>query len=134
MKLSIFDGSEDAYWWIICSEKSFNSRNQIVSDAEKIMECAFAMKGSALTWWLRWYPRNSSVNWDAFTSIFLWHFKPEWRVILPLPDEEEESVQELEQSVSIDAYFSTIVDDVGKSQHETSPKQLLNVNSPTEEN
>jgi hypothetical protein len=49
MKLSIFDGSEDAYWWIICSEKSFNSRNRIVSDAEKLMECAFAMKGSALT-------------------------------------------------------------------------------------
>jgi hypothetical protein len=34
MKLSIFDGSENAYWWIICSEKSFNSRIRRVSDAE----------------------------------------------------------------------------------------------------
>jgi hypothetical protein len=74
------------------------------------------------------------VNWDAFTSIFLWHFKPEWRVILPVPVDEEESVQELEQSVRVDADFSMIIDNVGKSKHETSPEELLNVNSSTEEN
>jgi hypothetical protein len=77
MKLSIFDGSEDAYWWIICSEKSFNSRNQIVSDAEKLMECALAMRGSALTWWLSWNLINPKRNWDSFTCALLWHFKPE---------------------------------------------------------
>jgi hypothetical protein len=34
------------------------------------------------------------MNWDAFT-IFLWHFKPEWGIVLPLPDDEAEFIQEL---------------------------------------
>ncbi|KAK2396075.1 hypothetical protein QL285_057748 [Trifolium repens] len=94
MKLSIFDGSEDAYWWIICSEKSFNSRNRRVPDAERLMECAFAMKGSALTWWLSWYLANPNISWDSFTCYLLWHFKPEWRPILSIEGEEEEATKE----------------------------------------
>jgi hypothetical protein len=39
------------------------------------------------------------VNWDAFTAIFLWRFKPEWRVILPLPDDEEDTTFEPQQWV-----------------------------------
>ncbi|KAK2435607.1 hypothetical protein QL285_020653 [Trifolium repens] len=93
MKLSIFDGSEDAYWWIICSEKSFNSRNRRVSDAERFMECSFAMKGSALTWWLSWYLANPNRSWDSFTCALLWHFKPEWKPILPIEGEEEEPTE-----------------------------------------
>ncbi|KAK2425431.1 hypothetical protein QL285_035675 [Trifolium repens] len=94
MKLSIFDGSEDTYWWIICSEKSFNSRNRRVSNAERLMECSFAMKGSALTWWLSWYLANPKRSWDSFTCALLWHFKPEWRPILPIEGEEEEATEE----------------------------------------
>jgi hypothetical protein len=101
MKLSIFDGSEDAYWWIICSEKSFNSRNRIVSDAEKLMECALAMRGSALTWWLSWNLINPKRNWDSFTCALLWHFKPEWRPILPIEGEEKiEQTEDKEPAVT----------------------------------
>ncbi|KAK2403590.1 hypothetical protein QL285_053010 [Trifolium repens] len=98
IKLSIFDGSEDAYWWIICSEKSFNSRNRRVSDAERLMKCSFAMKGSALTWWLSWYLANPKRSWDSFTCALLWHFKPEWRPILPIEGEEEEATTENEKA------------------------------------
>jgi hypothetical protein len=30
------------------------------------------------------------VNWDAFTSIFLWQFKAEWREILSVAEEDLE--------------------------------------------
>jgi hypothetical protein len=56
-----------------------------------------AMKGPPLTWWLKWYPHHRSMNWDAFTYVFLWQFKPEWRVILPLSDDEEDMEFEPEQ-------------------------------------
>jgi hypothetical protein len=75
-----------------------------------------AMKGSALTWWLCWYPRHPWVNWDAFTAIFLWQFKPEWRVILPSPEDVElESEQSVkgdssnEQSLVVDEGFNDLI-------------------------
>jgi hypothetical protein len=40
MKISIFDVTEDPYWWIVRSEKFFNSRR--LSDAEKILESVLA--------------------------------------------------------------------------------------------
>jgi hypothetical protein len=58
------------------------------------MECSFAMKGSALTWWLSWYLANPKRSWDSFTCALLWHFKPEWRPILPIEGEEEEATEE----------------------------------------
>ncbi|PNX55960.1 swarming motility protein ybiA, partial [Trifolium pratense] len=91
-KLSNFDGSEDAYWWIICSEKSFNNRNQRLSDAEKIIESILALRGAALTWWFSWFPTHRRPSWDSFTCGLLQQFKPEWGLILP--GEEEDSIEE----------------------------------------
>ncbi|KAK2387978.1 hypothetical protein QL285_061702 [Trifolium repens] len=110
MKLSIFDGSEDAYWWIICSEKSFNSRNRRVSDAERLMECSFAMKGSALTWWLSWYLANPNRSWDSFTCALLWHFKPEWKPILPIEGEEEEPTENEKVPEQLEEKKSTVIE------------------------
>ncbi|KAK2430515.1 receptor protein kinase HSL1 [Trifolium repens] len=128
MKLSIFDGSGDAYWWIICSEKSFNSRNRIVSDAEKLMECASAMKGSALTWWLRWYPLHQWVNWDAFTSIFLWQFKPEWRVILPVIEEDLElEPPQLVQGDNVDEKSTLVEERISKFNQHSSSLEIVDL-------
>ncbi|KAK2384556.1 hypothetical protein QL285_071891 [Trifolium repens] len=117
MKLSIFDGSEDAYWWIICSEKSFNSRNQRLSDTEKVLESALAMRGCALTWWISWFPTHPMPSWDSFTCALLWHFKPEWRPILPIEGEEEEEPTEKEQTE--EEPIATII------LQETSPKNVI---------
>ncbi|MCH85015.1 swarming motility protein ybiA [Trifolium medium] len=132
MVIPVFDGEIDAYWWVLCIEKYF--KHWRTPETLKMIVAGLAMKGPALTWWLRWYPRHPWVNWDAFTSIILWHFKPEWRVMLSIPDDEEELVQDLEQSVNVDAEFSTIGDDFGKSHHETCPEESSTVNSISEEN
>jgi len=84
--ISIFDGSKDAYWWLICSKKCFNSRG--LSDAWKLIEIVLAMRGSALTWWLWWSHRNPKSNWESFTIAFLWQFHPEFHNVLPLPKDE----------------------------------------------
>ncbi|WJX25485.1 hypothetical protein P8452_14519 [Trifolium repens] len=64
-----FHGEIDAYWWVLCTEKYFKYWR--TPETYKMIVAGLAMKGPPLTWWLRWYPRHSSVNWDAFTSIFL---------------------------------------------------------------
>ena len=63
--ISIFDGNEDAYWWLLCAEKSFNERR--LSDAEKLTEIASAMRGSGLTWWIWWSLRHPKLSWEPFT-------------------------------------------------------------------
>jgi hypothetical protein len=95
IRIPIFDATEDAYWWVLCIEKYF--KQWFTLDTLKMTVVGLAMKGPALTWWLRWYPHHRSMNWDAFTSVFLWQFKPEWRVILPLPDDDEDVEFEPEQ-------------------------------------
>jgi hypothetical protein len=97
MKISTFDGSEDAYWWIICSEKSFNNRDRRLSDAEKVIESILAMRGSALTWWFSWSPTHRRPSWDAFTCALLRQFKPEWIPILPGEEEDEEEKKQTEE-------------------------------------
>ncbi|GAU42314.1 hypothetical protein TSUD_140510 [Trifolium subterraneum] len=92
MRIPIFDATEDAYWWVLCTEKYF--KQWLTPETLKMTVAGLAMKGPALTWWLQWYPRHPSMNWDVFTTVFLWNFKPEWRVILPLPNDETEYVHE----------------------------------------
>jgi hypothetical protein len=88
MRIPFFDATEDAYWWVLCTEKYFKTWS--TPETLKMTVAGLAMKGPALTWWLRWYPRHPWVNWDAFTSIFLWQFKAEWREILPVAEEDLE--------------------------------------------
>jgi len=38
--------------------------------------------------------RHPKATWETFTTAFLWCFKPEWRHIIPLMDEDIELVNE----------------------------------------
>ncbi|MCI41729.1 hypothetical protein A2U01_0062963, partial [Trifolium medium] len=57
------------------------------------------------------------MNWDTFTTVFLWQFKPEWRVILPLPDDDENPISESSTPYldSLVANLPAIADDIDKS-------------------
>jgi hypothetical protein len=46
-----------------------------------------AFRGSALTWWCWWHHYHPQANWEAFIVPFLWHFKPEYRDVLPLAED-----------------------------------------------
>jgi hypothetical protein len=106
MSIPIFDATEDAYWWLLCTEKYFKLWS--TPETEKMKVAALAMQGTALTWWLRWYPRHPWMNWDACTAVFLWNFKHEWRIILPLPEDDEESSLLASHNVSV-AADSTVI-------------------------
>jgi hypothetical protein len=123
MVIPKFDGEIDAYWWVLCTEKYF--KHWRTPETYKMIVAGLAMKGPPLTWWLRWYPRHSSVNWDAFTSIFLWQFKPEWRVILPVPDDEDEPMSESPRTW--EPYFDSVVTDsakIGDDLSESAPDNV----------
>ncbi|RHN43843.1 hypothetical protein MtrunA17_Chr8g0392231 [Medicago truncatula] len=96
MELSLFDGDEDAYWWILSTESYFRATGK--SEMAKMMVAALAMRGEALKWWLWWSHRHSRSNWDTFTTALLWRFKHEWRHLLPVLEEETEEACELSQS------------------------------------
>jgi hypothetical protein len=42
MEFSIFDGKEDAYWWILCVEEYFRTRE--IYEVTKVMVAAMTMK------------------------------------------------------------------------------------------
>lgn len=51
MVILVFDGKVDAYWWVLCTDQYFKRWGTL--EAEKMAVVAIAMKGCALTWWLR---------------------------------------------------------------------------------
>jgi hypothetical protein len=80
----------------------------------KMIVAGLAMKGPALTYMVApLAPTPSSMGELGFFyfKIFLWQFKPEWRVILPVPDDEEESEvkpQELVREGSFDEQLKMV--------------------------
>lgn len=91
-----FDGSSDAYWWLICIEKHFDVVG--TQEGEKLLEAVKALRNRALVWWQWWSRCHLHASWRAFHIALLWHFKPEYRDVLPISDEEEESGLEWESS------------------------------------
>ncbi|MCH81091.1 swarming motility protein ybiA [Trifolium medium] len=89
----VFDGSSDAYFWVLCVDKYCKVRG--ISEMEKMALVDMAMSGCALRWWNWWYPRHPGASWNMFTISLLWRFKPEYRCILPIVDDEEEPDQEI---------------------------------------
>ncbi|GAU37584.1 hypothetical protein TSUD_395560 [Trifolium subterraneum] len=75
-------GDASASTCVLCGLRS-------LSDAEKMLESGLAIRGCALTWLFMWYSSHPKPNWDSFTTALLWHFKAEWRPILPIEGEEE---------------------------------------------
>ncbi|MCI96335.1 swarming motility protein ybiA, partial [Trifolium medium] len=53
MAISVFDGDEDAYWWILCTEKHFTAKS--TPEEAKLTLAVTAFRGRALTWWRWWY-------------------------------------------------------------------------------
>lgn len=91
MEILLFDciGDDDAFWWILCTEKPF--RVNLISEAAKLPEAALALRGQALSCWLwlsQYIPQTngirsplllfggSSLNGDPFYQY--------WRFILEL--------------------------------------------------
>lgn len=66
-----------------------------VSKQAQLPAAVSALQGRALHWWKWWYPRHPNVDWESFTTSFIWRFQPEFRDILPVDDEEEEPHREL---------------------------------------
>ncbi|XP_039684197.1 uncharacterized protein [Medicago truncatula] len=88
MEFRVYEGEEDAYWWLICIDKYFAAKN--TPETEKLAEVVTVLRGCAHQWWFWWHHRHPHASWQSFVTAFLWHFKPEYRDILPIPDEEEE--------------------------------------------
>ncbi|XP_058770834.1 uncharacterized protein LOC131644368 isoform X1 [Vicia villosa] len=96
MDMPQFDGGEDAYWWLICIEKHFDVVG--TPESEKLPEAVKALRNRALKWWQWWSRRHLQANWKTFSVALLWHFKPEYRDLLPISYEEAEP--ELESELS----------------------------------
>lgn len=94
MEFRVFDGKEDAYWWLLCIEEHFKKRD--TPDEEKLTDALMLLRGRARQWSHWWNRRHQQVSWHMFSLAFIWRFKPEYRDIMPMSDEEEEPETELE--------------------------------------
>jgi hypothetical protein len=95
MGISVFDGEDDSYCWVLCVEKFF--KEQGTTSEMKLSTAVTALRGRAHQWWLWRSQRHPPTCWEMFTTVFLWRFKPEWRPILPIDNEKEEPGLELQQ-------------------------------------
>jgi hypothetical protein len=57
-------------------------------EEKKMTEAVKAMRGRGFLWWFRWSLRHPEANWETFSWTLLWYFKPEFRDVLPIPDDE----------------------------------------------
>jgi hypothetical protein len=101
MEIPVFNDEDDAYWWVICMDKYFDAME--TPEEKKMTVVAKAIRGKAILWWFCWIHRHPEENWETFSWEFLWHFKPEFRDVLPLPPNEEGMLDlELDGSISRD--------------------------------
>jgi hypothetical protein len=87
MEISMFDGVD-----VLCTDKYFTAKG--TPETEKLPKVAIAFRGCAHHWWVWWHHCHPHARWESFVTAFLWRFKPEYRDILPIPDEEEEREME----------------------------------------
>lgn len=73
MELSLFDGNEDAYWWILCTKSYLMATGK--SDLAKMTVVALTMRGHALRWWLWWSRRHPESNWLHLYHCFFMVFQ-----------------------------------------------------------
>jgi hypothetical protein len=87
MEIPVFNGEDDAYWWVLCMDKYFGAMK--TPEDKKMTEAVTAMRGRAFSWWFRWSLRHPKASWGKFSWTLLWYFKPEFRDVLPIPNDED---------------------------------------------
>ncbi|CAK8538847.1 unnamed protein product [Lathyrus sativus] len=87
MVVLVFYGKEDSYWWVLCVEKVF--KEQGTPNTMKLSKAVAKLCGCVFRWWLWWSQCQPPTTWDSLATVFLWHFKPEWREILLIEEEDE---------------------------------------------
>ncbi|CAI8586966.1 unnamed protein product [Vicia faba] len=83
----------DSYWWVLCVEKSF--KEQGTPKKIKLPEVVTKLYGHARQWWFWGSQLHPPLCWDTFTTVFLWHFKFEWREIFPIEEEEDPDLKSM---------------------------------------
>jgi len=107
----VFEGEEDAYWWLLCIDKYYAVKN--TPETKKLAEFVTAFRGCAHQWW---HHRHPHASWQSFVTAFLLRFKPDYRDLLPIPDEEEEhDIQS--KSLTVQGSFDIHVYFEGEKNH-----------------
>ncbi|XP_058763105.1 uncharacterized protein LOC131636510 isoform X2 [Vicia villosa] len=87
--LPIFDGTEDAYWWLIQLDRYFEA-NRWISEKMKVdWVTLFALRGEASLWWYSWKKNHQSATWKEFEMAFIKNFIPDLWDMLEVAEDEE---------------------------------------------
>ncbi|MCI04452.1 hypothetical protein A2U01_0025499, partial [Trifolium medium] len=90
--IPIFDGTGEAYWWLIQLDRYFQANSWILEKMKVDWVTLFALRGDAYMWWSSWKQGNQNVTWETFERAFIKKFIPDlWEMIEAAESEEQES-------------------------------------------
>jgi hypothetical protein len=99
--IPIFDGTGEAYWWLIQLDRYFKINSWIRENMKVDWVTVFALKGEAYRWWSSW-KQGCDVTWETFERGFIKKFIPDlWEMLEAAEGEEQENHEYDEESMEI---------------------------------
>jgi hypothetical protein len=70
-EIPTFDGTGDAYWWLIQLDRYFKTNSWILEKMKLEWVIMLALRGDAYMWWSSWRHDNQNIIWKRFERAFI---------------------------------------------------------------
>jgi hypothetical protein len=103
-EIPTFDGTGDAYWWLIQLDRYYQANICILEKMKLEWVTLFALRGDAYMWCSSWKQGNQNITWENFKRAFSKKFIPDLWEMLEAAEGEEQKHHEcvLKETVESD--------------------------------
>jgi hypothetical protein len=128
--IPIFDGKEDAYWWLIQLKRYFEANIWITEKMKVDWVTLYAFRGEASNWWSYWKNGKQNATWKIFERGFIQKFIPDLWDMLESAEGEEQESHEYVLNENTENYEES--KEVGKETNSGSLLSLSGIEPPPE--
>ncbi|KAK2425890.1 long chain acyl-CoA synthetase [Trifolium repens] len=102
-EIPTFDGTGDAYWWLIKMDWYFQANSWILEKMKLNLVTLFALRGDAYMWWSSRKQGNHNITWKTFERGFIKKFIPElWEMMEAAEEVSREEIQKVKTEIGDD--------------------------------
>ncbi|KAK2398750.1 hypothetical protein QL285_048661 [Trifolium repens] len=102
-EIPTFDGTGDAYWWLIKMDWYFQANSWILEKMKLNLVTLFALRGDAYMWWSSRKQGNQNITWKTFERGFIKKFIPElWEMMEAAEEVSREEIQKVKTEIGDD--------------------------------